>query len=93
MSFKGFQEKVNPQVGHETPGTDEEAQMMELSQVQLTQIFCSAVGQALTQQMHQIKPQVQSHIKFDTPVFEGDSVASWLTGSQRVVYPGQSVWL
>ena len=30
--------------------------------------------------------QVQTPIKFDVPVFGGDSVASWLTWSQRTVY-------
>ena len=30
--------------------------------------------------------QVQSPIKLDVPVFEGDSAASWFTWSQRVVY-------
>ena len=29
--------------------------------------------------------QVQSPIKFDVPVFEANSAASWLTWSQRVV--------
>ena len=31
-------------------------------------------------------PQLQPLIKFDVPVFEGDSAASWLTWSQRVAY-------
>ena len=30
--------------------------------------------------------EVQSPIKFDIPIFEDDSAASWLTWSQRVVY-------
>ena len=30
--------------------------------------------------------QVQTSIKFDVPAFEGDSAASWLTWSQRVLY-------
>ena len=30
--------------------------------------------------------QVQSLTKFEIPAFEGDSAASWLTWSQRVVY-------
>ena len=34
--------------------------------------------------------QVQSPIKLDVPVFEGDSAASWLTWSQRVVYQARA---
>ena len=34
--------------------------------------------------------QVQSLIKFDVPVFEGDSAASWLSWSQRVVYQARA---
>ena len=34
--------------------------------------------------------QVQTPIKFDVPVFEGDSAASWLRWSQRVVYQARS---
>ena len=30
--------------------------------------------------------QFQTSIKFDVPTFEGDSTASWLTWSQRVLY-------
>ena len=30
--------------------------------------------------------QVQTSIKFHVPAFEGDSTASWLTWSQRVLY-------
>ena len=73
--------------------------MMQLTQVQPAQIV-SAVSQALTQHVQQTASnpplvaaastaavqQVQSLIKFDVAVFEGDSAASWLTWSQRVVY-------
>ena len=34
--------------------------------------------------------QVQSPIKFDVPVFEGDSAASWLTSNQRVKYQARA---
>ena len=34
--------------------------------------------------------QVQTPIKFDVPVFEGDNAASWLTWSQRVVYQARA---
>ena len=49
MSFQGYQGEVNTQVGHEISGTEEEAQMMQLTQTQLAQIVSSAVSQALTQ--------------------------------------------
>ena len=86
---------MNPQVGHETPGTEEGTQMMQLTQVQLAQIVSSAASQTLTQQAQQTASnplltaaagtatvqQVQSPIKFDVPIFEGDGAASWLTWS------------
>ena len=34
--------------------------------------------------------QVQTFIKFGVPVFEGDSTASWLTWSQRVLYQARA---
>ena len=34
--------------------------------------------------------QVQSPTKFEIPAFEGDSAASWLTWSQRVVYQARA---
>ena len=54
-SFQGYHiEKVNPQVGHEIPGAEEGAQMMQLTQAQLVQIVSSAVSQAqLTQHVQQ----------------------------------------
>ena len=74
--------------------------MMQFIQLQLTQIVRSAVSQALAQHVQQSASnpplsaaestatvqQVQSPIKFDVPVLEGDSSASWLTWSQRVVH-------
>ena len=91
---------MNPQVGYEIPGAEEETQMMQLTQVQLAQIVSSAVSQALTHHIQQAVSdpplaaaasttavqQVQSPIKFDEHIFEGDSAASWLTWNQRVVY-------
>ena len=73
---------------------------MQLTQVQVTQIVSSAVSQVLTQHVQQAAnnlriaagastaavQQVQTPIKFDVPVFESDSAASWLIRSQRVVY-------
>ena len=98
MSFQGYQGEVNPQVGHEIPGAEEGAQKMQLTQVQLTQIVSSAVSQALTQHVQQTTKnspiaagasitavqQVQTPTKFDVPVFEGYSAASWLTWSQTL---------
>ena len=85
MSFRGYQGEVNPQVGHEIPGVEEGAQMMQLSQVQLPQKISSAVSQVLTQHMQQTarnRPlateastaavqQVESPAKFEIPAFEG----------------------
>ena len=34
--------------------------------------------------------QAQSPTKFEVPAFEGDSAASWMTWSQRVVYQARS---
>ena len=64
--------------------------MRQLTQVQLAQIVGSAVSRALTQHVQQtasnpplaaatstsVVQQVQSPIKCDVPVFEGDSAAS-----------------
>ena len=92
---------MNPQVGHTIPGAEEGGQIIQLTQAQLAQIVSGAVSQALTQHVQQTAnnpplkaaastttaiQQVQSLIKFNVPVFEGDSAASWLTWSQRVVY-------
>ena len=100
MSYQGYEGEVNSQVvGHEVPGEEEGAQMMQLTQAQLAQIVSSAVSQALTKYVqHTVSnqpqaaatnaaavQQVQSPMKFDVPVFEGDSAANWLTRSQRVV--------
>ena len=100
MTFQGYQGEVNPQVGHEIPGAEQGAQMMQLTQIQLAQIISSAVSQALTQHVQQISlaaaastaavQQVQSAIKFDVPVFEGNSPASWFTWSQRVIYQARA---
>ena len=104
MSFQGYQGEVNPQVGHEVPGEEQGAQMMQLTQVQLAQIISSAVSQVLTQHVQQTVSnppqvavastagvqQVQSPIKFDVPVFEGNSAATWLTWSQRVTYQARA---
>ena len=89
MSFQSYQGEVNPQVGHEIAMAEEGAQMMmQLTQSQLVQIVNSSVSQALTQHAQQtandqplaaaastaaVQQQVQSPIKFDVPVFEGDS--------------------
>ena len=55
MSFQGYQGEMDPQVGHEIPGAEEGAQIMQLTQVQLAQIVInsSAVSQVLTQHMQQ----------------------------------------
>ena len=54
MSFQGNQREVDPQVGHEVPGADDGAQVVQLTQMQIMQIVSNAVTQALTHQMQQI---------------------------------------
>ena len=104
VSFQGYQREANPQVGHEIPGAEEGAQTMQLGQAQLAQIVSSAMNQALTQHVQQIASnpplpaaastaavqQVQPPIKIGVPVCEGDSAASCLTWSQRVVYQARA---
>ena len=98
MSFQGNQGEVDPQRGREIPGADDDAQVAQLTLMQIAQIVSKAVSQALTHQMQQVEnspasataanyvpqnttaaKQVQTSIKFDVPVSEGDSTASWLT--------------
>ena len=86
MPLQSYQGEVNPQVGHEILGAEEGAKIMQLAQLQLAQILSNAVIQALTQHVE----QVQTSIKFDAFVFEGDSAASWLTWSQRVVHQARA---
>ena len=88
-----------PQVGHDIPGAGKGAQIMQLTKLQLAQIVSSAVSQALTQHLQHIASnsllaaeaitaavqQVQLPTKFEMAAFEGNSAASWLTWSQRVV--------
>ena len=90
ISFQGYQGEVKPQVGHEIPGEEEGAQMMQLSQIQLVQIVTNAVNQTPTQHMQQtgsnppqaaaastpVVLQIQSPTKFEIPAFEGDSATS-----------------
>ena len=111
MSFQGTQGEVDPLVGvgHEYPGANDGAQVVQLTQVQIAQIVSNAVSQALTHQIQQLgnsppsataanhvtqnttaAQQFQTLIKFDVPAFEGDSTASWLTWSQRVLYQARA---
>ena len=106
MFFQGTQGEVDPLVGvgHEIPGANDGAQVVQLTQVQIAQIVSNAVSQALTHQIQQLEnsppsataanhvtqnttaaQQFQTPIKFDVPAFEGDSTASWLAWSQRVL--------
>ena len=86
MSFQGNQREVDYLVGHEIPGADNGAQVVQLTQLQIAQIVSNAVSHAQT---HQIQ-QFQTPIKFDEPAFEGDRTASWLTWSQRVSYQARA---
>ena len=109
MSFQSNQGEVSPQVGHENPGADDGAQVVQSTQMQIAQIVSNAVSQALTHQVQQIRnsppsataannvpqnttaaQQFQTYFKFDVPAFEGDSTASWLTWSQRVLYQARA---
>ena len=53
MSFQGNQGEVHPQVGHKIPGSDDDAQVVQLMLMQIAQIVSNAVSQALTHQMQQ----------------------------------------
>ena len=57
MSFQGNQGEVDPLVGvgHEIPGADYGAQVVQLTQIQIARIVSNAVSQALTHQMQQIR--------------------------------------
>ena len=104
MFFQGYQGEVNTQIGHDIPGAEEGAQMMQLAQVQLAQIASVTVSWALPQHVQQtannspivaiastaVVQQVQTPIKFEVPVFEGDSATSWLARSQRVEYQARA---
>ena len=48
MSFQGNQGGVDPQVGHEIPGADDDAQVVQLTRMQIAQIVSNAVSQAIT---------------------------------------------
>ena len=92
MSFQGNQGEVDPLVGlgHEIPGADDGAQVIQLTQIQIAQIVSNAVSQPLTHQMLTAAQQFQTPMKFDVPAFEGDRTPSWLTWSQRVVYQARA---
>ena len=101
MSFQDNQGAVDTQVGHETPGADDGAQVVQ-TPVQIAQIVSNGVSQALTHQTQQLREkvrtvvsetflqQVQTPIKYDVPAFEGENTASWLTWSQRVIYQARA---
>ena len=92
MSAQGTQGEVNPLVGvgHELPGANDGAHVIQLTQVEIAQIVSNAVSQALTHQMLSAAQQFQTPIKFDVPAFKGDRTASWLTWSQRVLYQARA---
>ena len=47
MSFQGNQGEVHPQVGHEIPGADDGAQVVQLTQMQIAQIVSNAESQVI----------------------------------------------
>ena len=59
MSFHGNQGAVDPQVGHEIPGADDGAQVVQLTPVQIAQIVSNAVSLALTNQTQQLREMVR----------------------------------
>ena len=67
MSAQGTQGKVDPlvRVGHEIPGANDGAQVVQLTQVEIAHIVSNAVSQALTHQMLTAAQQFQTPIKFD----------------------------
>ena len=92
MSFQGNQGEIDPLVGvgHGIPGAEDGAQVVQLTQIQIDQIVSNAVSRALTHQMLTAAQQFQTPIKFDVAAFEGDSTASWLTWSQRVLHQARA---
>ena len=55
MFFQGNQREVDSLVGHEIPGADDGAQVVQLTQIQNAQIVSNTVSQALTHQTQQIR--------------------------------------
>ena len=56
MSFEGNQGQVDSsvRVGHDIPGANDGAQVVQLTQIQIAQIASNAVSQALTHQVQQL---------------------------------------
>ena len=56
MSAQGTQGEENPLVGvgHEIPGAEDGAQVIQLTQVQIAQIVSNAVSQELTHRLQQL---------------------------------------
>ena len=56
MSFQGNQGEVDPLVGegHEIPGADDGAQVVQSTQIQIAQIVSNAVSQAPAHQIQQL---------------------------------------
>ena len=64
MSAQGTQGEVDPLVGvgHEIPGANDGAQVIQLTQVEVAQIVSNAVSQALTDQIQQLANSLPSTI-------------------------------
>ena len=60
MSFQGNQGEIDPQEGHDIPGADDDAQVVQLTQMQNAQIVSNAVSQVLTHNMQQIGNSLSS---------------------------------
>ena len=63
MSAQGTQGEVDPLVGvgHEIPGANDGAQVIQLTQVEIAQIVSHAVSQALTHQIQQLGNSLAYH--------------------------------
>ena len=60
MSFQSNQGEVDPQEGHEIHGADDDAQVVQLTQMQIAQIVSNAVSQALTHKIQKIGSSLPS---------------------------------
>ena len=91
MSFQGNQGVVDPRVGYEIPWADNGVQVVQLTPVQIAQIVSNAdTPDTAAQRDGKNCCKVQTPIKYNVPAFEGESTASWLTWSQRVIYQART---
>ena len=85
MSFQGYQEEVDPQLGHGIPGANGGAKVVQLTQEQLAYIVSSTVSQAVTQQMQQIGNNLP-------PATAANQVPQNTTAVNRFSHPSNSTY-